>query len=589
MKFLIAQIDLKVGDIENNYNKIAAILKKKNNFDIAVFPELALMGYPPFDLLFKRKFIKDEEAHIKKLAREFPHIPIIIGSVNMIKMPPGNSYDLSSINDFSHRLENVGKLLFGGKVIGMQAKFNLPVYDIYNEKRYFEHGTKVRAYAILKKNNKISTIQEYFIENNLFIDKKNNFYKKKKLTNDLEKKGYKVEFMGISVCEDIWVKDSVPYIQGNAGCDHLVNISASPYYMRKRSIRKKVLKELSSRYNTNVVYVNHIGGQDSLIFDGQSMFYKNGILKDCMEFFQEEVTVFNTNNRKIFIPIKENIFENIYMALITGLKDYFKKNGFKKAIIGVSGGIDSALVATLAGAALGSENVTGILMPSNYSSEHSVKDGLKLCENLGIKHKVIPINGILRSYLKELKNNLTIKKGSITEQNLQARIRGNILMAHANKMGAMVLSTGNKSEIAVGYSTLYGDLAGGLAVISDLYKTTVFKLCKYINKIYGWNIIPRNILLKPPSAELAPDQKDSDDLPAYDILDRILKLNIEKQLSTDEIYKLTEINKNIIRDIIKRVDGNEYKRQQAPIGFKISPKSFGSGRIMPITNGYYGK
>ncbi len=589
MKFLVAQLDLKVGDIENNYYKIQTILKKKKNFDIAIFPELALMGYPPFDLLFKKKFIKDEAYYLKKLTNEFPKIPIIIGSVNMMDLPRSNSFDISSISDFSYRLQNVGKFLFNGKVIGQQAKFNLPVYDVYNEKRYFDPGKNVKIYAILKKNKKIDKILEFILKNEMFFDENKNKFKKNDIIKFYEQKEYKVEFLGISVCEDIWVKGSVPYIQGRYGCDHLVNISASPFYIGKKDIRQKVLKLLSKGTNTNVIYVNHIGGQDSLIFDGQSMLFSNGILKECIEDFEEKTSVFNTNTRKTFLPIKKNIFENIYMVLLTGLRDYFRKNGFKKAIIGISGGIDSALVATLASAALGTKNVTGILMPSKYSSQHSIKDGLKLCENLGISHRIIPINLIFDSYLKSLKGNLNIKKGSITEQNLQARIRGNILMAYANNTNGMVLSTGNKSELAVGYSTLYGDLAGGLAVISDLYKTTVFKLCKYINKIYGWNIIPKNILTKPPSAELAPDQKDEDDLPPYDILDKILKLNIEKQLTTYEIYKLTKINKNIIRDIIKRVDRNEYKRQQAPIGFKISPKSFGYGRIMPITNGYYGK
>ena len=589
MKFLVAQLDLKVGDIENNYYKIQTILKKKKNFDIAIFPELALMGYPPFDLLFKKKFIKDEAYYLKKLTNEFPKIPIIIGSVNMMDLPRSNSFDISSISDFSYRLQNVGKFLFNGKVIGQQAKFNLPVYDVYNEKRYFDPGKNVKIYAILKKNKKIDKILEFILKNEMFFDENKNKFKKNDIIKFYEQKEYKVEFLGISVCEDIWVKGSVPYIQGRYGCDHLVNISASPFYIGKKDIRQKVLKLLSKGTNTNVIYVNHIGGQDSLIFDGQSMLFSNGILKECIEDFEGKTSVFNTNTRKTFLPIKKNIFENIYMVLLTGLRDYFRKNGFKKAIIGISGGIDSALVATLASAALGTKNVTGILMPSKYSSQHSIKDGLKLCENLGISHRIIPINLIFDSYLKSLKGNLNIKKGSITEQNLQARIRGNILMAYANNTNGMVLSTGNKSELAVGYSTLYGDLAGGLAVISDLYKTTVFKLCKYINKIYGWNIIPKNILTKPPSAELAPDQKDEDDLPPYDILDKILKLNIEKQLTTYEIYKLTKINKNIIRDIIKRVDRNEYKRQQAPIGFKISPKSFGYGRIMPITNGYYGK
>jgi NAD+ synthase (glutamine-hydrolysing) len=583
MKVIAGQLNFTVGALQRNYEKICKVLSKNKKYDIIAFPELGLMGYPPFDLLFKRSFLKEEEKYLLRLAMKFPEKPIIIGSAVKIKQLPKNKYDSTAVNDFPYKLYNVVKILFKGKVIGFQTKFNLPTYDVFNEYRYFSSGKDVKLFYLIEKNGCVDDIIPFTISGKKLINSKfKEPMTKKEIENFYKGKG---KWLGLSICEDLWIKESVPYIQGKFGVDLLINVSASPYYKGNKEIREKILKNISKKYATDVIYVNPVGAQDFLIYDGESYHYKNGILMDRSESFKEQIKVFNTKKRSNYIPVRSDHNEEIFQALTLGISDYFKKNDFKKALIGLSGGIDSAIVALLASASLDPKNILGILMPGPYSSEHSVKDAVKLSKNLGIGYEIINITSIYEEYIETISKYEKIKKYSVTEQNIQARIRGNILMAYANNMGGIVLSTGNKSELAVGYSTLYGDLAGGIAVISDLYKTTVYKLARYINKIYDWKIIPENIIEKPPSAELKPDQMDQDDLPPYPILDQVLKFYIEKHLSANEISQ-KGFDKKMILSIIKKVDRNEYKRKQAPFGFKLTPKSFGFGRIMPINQKY---
>jgi len=520
MNIGIAQINPIVGNIEKNKEKILSYLDKT---DLVVFPELALTGYPPKDLLVKNKFI---ETNLKALNEIASHCKkyAIIGFVDKIE----------------DKLYNAAALIHDGKIIHIEHKKSLPNYDVFDEKRYFTPGEK-------------SNIVEIF--------------------------GKKI---GINICEDIWI-DKVCQDQCNQGAELIINISASPFNHGKYKLRETILSEKAKKHNVPVVYVNLVGGQDDLVFDGKSyVFSKEGKIVFQANSFEESFKIINDFEKEIEFN-KDFEEEEIKKALVLGLKDYVHKNGFSKVVLGLSGGIDSALTCALAVEALGKENVIGISMPSKFSSSGSVDDSEKLANNLGIEFDVISIKNIFDSYIESLNKQFQNTQFNVAEENIQARIRGNLLMALSNKFGYLVLATGNKSETSVGYATLYGDMSGGLSVISDVFKTKVYAICKHINK--EKEIIPNEIITKEPSAELREDQKDSDSLPEYNILDPILKSYIENDKGFDEIV-YNGYDKEIVRKIINLVDRNEYKRQQAATGIRITHRAFGTGRRMPITNGW---
>ena len=528
LKIAIAQINTTVGYISRNFEKITSnIAKAKNkNADLVLFPELTLTGYPPRDLLIKKSFIQKNIEALHQLVEYTKDIAIVVGFVN----------------EKDGKLYNAAAFISNQKITGIYHKIHLPNYDVFDEKRYFTPGDSTAIYEL--KNVKL----------------------------------------GITICEDIWINNGPAKDLKKKGAELIINISASPFHAGKDKIRLNVIAKQAKENTIPIVYCNLIGGQDDLIFDGRSyVFNKKGSLVQQNKAFVEELSYVTDIQKKPAIKFYENENEAIYKALVLGVKDYFRKNGFKNCVIGLSGGIDSALTAAIAVEALGNENVRGVSMPSKFSSEGSISDSLDLAKNLEIECEVIPIKTIYTSYLKSLEIQFANTKFNVAEENIQARIRGNILMALSNKFGYLVLTTGNKSESSVGYSTLYGDMAGGLAVISDVLKTKVYELSTYINKIKGKEVIPVSTITKPPSAELREDQKDSDSLPDYAILDSILKAYVEEDLSNEKIIALG-FEKEIVTKIINLVDRNEYKRQQAVLGLRITSRAFGQGRRMPITN-----
>lgn len=528
MKIALAQINTTVGDFSYNYEKIKTHITqaKKANADLVVFPELTITGYPPRDLLIKKSFVKKNKEIANKIIDETQGIAVVLGYVDDVN---GNLY-------------NTAVFFENGKVIGKYHKIHLPNYDVFDEKRYFTSGDETDVFD------------------------------------------YKNTIIGLTVCEDIWIKKGPVTLLKEKGAELIINISASPYHAEKESIRRNIVASQAKDNQVPVVYCNLVGGQDDLIFDGKSyVFNEKGELVKQLASFEEEINYVSEINAMKPVAPKPDFLGDIYHAVVLGVKDYFRKNGFSRAIIGLSGGIDSALTAAIAVEALGKDNVRGICMPSKFSSEGSVTDSYALAKNLGISCDTIPIKGIYDSYLEALKNQFEGTEFNVAEENLQARARGNILMALSNKFGYLVLATGNKSEFSVGYSTLYGDMAGGLSVISDLFKTTVYKICEYINEVKGKEIIPVNILTKEPSAELREDQKDSDSLPEYEVLDPILLAYVEHDKSLHEIVAMG-FDYAVVKRVIGMVDRNEYKRQQAALGLRITPRAFGQGRRMPITN-----
>ncbi len=574
----MAQINPTVGDIEGNYNIISSHIKeaKKNNADIVVFPELSITGYPPEDLLLKTAFVDKNIEYLNKLKKLTPDIIAIVGFVNKEK----------------NGIYNSAAIIHDNQIKSIYYKQFLPNYSVFDEERYFKKGST----------NYIFKVADALI--------------------------------GINICEDIFHSEGPAKIQsllGEAGL--IINISASPYHTEKIKEREKILFDTSTGNRVNIIYLNMVGGQDELIFDGNSLIInEKGKIIACAESFKEYALIYEFDSRKIDhsryrneekikqertkllkdynkpLPLidleykpkiknKKNIKykssrncgdkiscseEEILQALILGTRDYVRKNKFKKVVIALSGGIDSALTAVTGTLALGKENINGVLMPSPFSSGGSIEDSVKLCRNLGIKYITIPITDIYQSYLKNLNPIFKNSEINVTKENIQARIRGNIVMALANENRWLVLSTGNKSEISVGYCTLYGDMVGGFSPIKDVYKTMVYRICKFINKKYS-DIIPKNILTKTPSAELKPDQKDEDKLPSYKILDPILKAYIEDDLDYLSIVK-KGFEEKIVREVINMVDSNEYKRRQGSPGIKITPRAFGKDRRYPITN-----
>ena len=540
MKITLAQLNPTIGDFVGNFKKIKKTLQKakKEKSDLIIFPELFITGYPPRDLLEKEKFIKKANSISKKIAnssRLYPQMGILFGNVTLL----------------NSQLYNSAILAYQGKIIFRQFKSCLPKQDVFDEPRYFKPSPGVKIFQ------------------------------------------FKGEKLGISICADIWTKTK----QDAEKCSFFpikklasqkaslfINLSASPFYVGKEKIRLNLLKTQALRYKTPIIYINQVGGNDELIFDGRSMVVNSkGKLVNVLSSFKEDVKTIDTakfNKSIIFKPSKE--IKNIYQALILGLKDYSRKCGFKKAIIGLSGGIDSSVTCSLAYQALGKKNVIGVSMPSPYSSKTSIIDAQNLAKNLGIDLKIIPITQIYKAYSSSLKKYLG-KKMIIAYENIQARIRGNILMALSNKYSYLVLSTGNKSELAIGYCTLYGDMTGGLSVISDLSKHKVYELARYINK--KKEIIPQRIIEKPPSPELRPKQLTEKDLIPYNILDPIIKFVIEDKLSLKEIVK-KGFNKKIVQWVMKKISKNEFKRRQAAPGLRITRKAFGIGRRMPVAAKY---
>lgn len=539
MKIALAQFNPTVGDFAGNSARILNLADKarQQGAELAVFSELCLCGYLPQDLLERPSFIDRNHIELKQLAAKLP-LPAIIGYAGRVKNGTGKT------------IANKAALVSSGRVVFEQSKMLLPTYDVFDESRYFQPAGKQSGY------------------------------------------GFGKEQLGITICEDVWndktfwaecLYDRDPVTELVAqGITVLLNISASPYTIDKRALRLEMLQSIAKNQGRPIVYVNQVGGDDSLIFDGASMaLTADGKVAAQARAFEEDLVLFDTITGKGEVhaqPHEEIAYA--HRALVTGTQDYVRKCGFQKVLVGLSGGIDSAVVAAIAAEALGSSNILGVSMPGPYSSEGSKADAKGLAHNLGIELITLPIEDVFDAYRKTLAPAFGDRPMDVTEENIQARIRGNYLMALSNKFGSMVLSTGNKSEMAVGYCTLYGDMAGGLAVISDVPKLMVYELAKWINR--ERELIPASSIEKVPSAELRPNQKDEDSLPPYEVLDRILKAYIEDLRSPEEIADHYGFDLKLVRDIALLVDRNEYKRKQAPPGLKITSRAFGFGRPFPI-------
>jgi len=543
MKIALAQINVIIGDFEANTQKILDYISraKSQGADLVVFPELATTGYPPRDFLEFSDFIEKAEKSIEQIKQVTDNIAVVIGTPTRNPVIEGKD------------LYNSAVFIYQGKEMYRQHKTLLPTYDIFDEARYFEEATQWQT---------------------------------------IDFKGHKI---ALSICEDLWnLGNENPLYTVNPmdklmpqQPDFIINVSASPFDYTHAKERIRVLKENVKAHQIPVIYVNHVGAQTDIIFDGGSLVIApNQSVHTEMPYFEEALKIVDLNDVKINTENNEQTKEKIPLihdALVLGIKDYFGKIGFKNAIIGLSGGLDSAVTTVLATEALGKDNVRVLLMPSQFSSDHSVNDAEDLAKNLGIRYDIVPIKDIFESYLQQLNPLFEGRDFDVTEENIQARIRGNLLMAISNKFGNILLNTSNKSEMSVGYGTLYGDLAGGISVIADVYKTEVYELAHYINR--HKEIIPVNTIQKPPSAELRPNQKDSDSLPDYDILDTILKLYIDGRKGPKEIIA-QGYDKALVERILKMVNRNEFKRHQTAPVLRVSPKAFGMGRRMPIVAKY---
>ncbi len=537
MKIALAQFNPTVGALAANVDRMAAMARQAaaRGADIVAFPELAVCGYPPRDLLEKPSFVAGCAREVMRLADLTADLPlaVIVGTVAPNALSAGK------------QLANAAQVLAGGKLIFEQRKMLLPTYDVFDESRYFVPGEK-------------QTIWDY--------------------------RGTKI---ALTICEDAWndkqywdrplyTRDPVAELAA-AGAEVLISINGSPYHYGKRAQRRGMFAALAERHRIPVYYVNQVGGNDQLVFDGSSF---------VLNAAGEELATAASFGEDLILPgdLHANLAEEteaIYDALVLGTRDYIGKCGFKRVLIGLSGGIDSSITAAIAVDAVGAENVIGVSMPGPFSSEHSLTDARLMAEALGIRYEVSPITEVCELFERVLSPLFQGYPRDVTEENLQARLRGVTLMACSNKFGAMVLTTGNKSELAVGYCTLYGDMCGGLAVISDVPKTLVYRISRVANQRHP-GAIPENVFTKPPSAELRPDQKDSDSLPEYEVLDAILKGYVEESKSPATIAEQLQLPLSLVRDIALKVDRNEYKRQQAAPGLKVTTKAFGIGRRFPI-------
>ena len=542
MRIALVQTNPVVGDIEGNLGRVQRALDRAraSHADLAVFHELVLSGYPPQDLLERRDFIAECEAALARLV-EFSSRLGGMGIVVGVPLPASAAAGKT--------VANSAVLIAGGRILHRHDKLLLPTYDVFDEARHFAAGETAQPVA------------------------------------------FGGEMLGISVCEDAWNDpdlcrpalyrvDPIAML-AKAGASLMLNISASPFSAGKETFRAELVKSHARRHRVPFIMVNQVGGNDELVFDGCSLFADaNGELRAALPAFQEAMEIVDTAMgaaAAVRAPLPE--LESIQHALVLGLGDYFAKCGFTRAVVGLSGGIDSALVLCLAAEALGADNVLAVAMPSPFSSPHSLEDARALAHNLGVRIEVVPIEEAMRAYDRTLAGLFASQPRDVTEENIQARIRGNVLMAISNKFGHMVLSTGNKSELAVGYCTLYGDMSGGLALISDVPKTAVYALARRINAERV--VIPERILTRAPSAELRPDQKDTDTLPAYDVLDPILDAYIEDRKSIDEIVALG-FERATVEWVVAAVHKNEYKRKQAAPGIKVTSKAFGVGRRFPV-------
>ena len=542
IKICLAQLNFKIGDFEGNTAKIADTIftAKQKGADLVVFSEMSVCGYMPDDLLDYPWFVEKCEHSLDAVAQSCQGIAAIVGGV-MRNPHKGRN------------LQNVMCFMQNGRIQKTIAKTLLPTYDVFSEARYFEPAQE---------------------------------------TDIIEFKGHKI---GIAICEDIWdIYNDFEYnvspgsILKELGADIIINPSASPFHLGKQSLRNRVFGGQASRFDLPVVYANQVGIHTELLFDGASRAVnRNGEVAMQLPDFEEAVGYISFDEGSIFanatLPIELDEIATLPQALIFGIKDYFKKMGFKKAVLGSSGGIDSALVQALLSQALGNDNVLAILMPSQFSSEGSINDAKKISENLGNEYHILPIENIFDQFTNSLTSVFEGREFNVAEENIQARSRGVLLMAISNKLGNILINTSNKSEMAVGYSTLYGDMCGSLSILGDVYKTQVYALAKYINRNH--EIIPNEIIEKAPSAELRPGQKDSDSLPDYDMLDEILKLYIEGKKSKDEIT-MEGYDSSLVERIVNMVNANEYKRYQAPPIIRVSSKAFGKGRIMPLVAKY---
>lgn len=546
MKIAIAQINPIIGDFEYNFARIKSFSEKAValSCDLVVFPELVVSGYPPRDLLERNDFIEANLACLNGLVDSIHDIGVICGFVEKNPSGKGNS------------LYNAAVLFEDGNIVHRAFKRLLPTYDVFDERRYFEPGTECAPFS------------------------------------------YKGHSLGLSICEDVWndkdvfqksiyTIDPVSLMVGK-GADLIINISASPFYMGKEVFRQEMLRSIARKYCVPLVFANQVGGNDGLLFDGISTaFDRRGNIVVRAREFEEDLVVFDSESP---VSTEDNTqaalgtgLTMVFKALVAGTRDYAIKCGFSKAILGLSGGIDSALTAAIASLALGRENVLAVFMPSRYTSKDNYQDTKKLADNLGIDLIQIPIDGMFKEFLRFLSPSFKTEEPGVTEQNIQARIRATILMGFSNRDGLLLLSTGNKSEASVGYCTLYGDMSGGLAVISDVPKTMVYELSGLVNAEKEW--IPKRIIEKAPSAELKPNQKDQDDLPPYEILDAVLKGYIEDLKSPDELVQMG-FDKKLVGNVISKVVRSEYKRQQAAPGLKVTSKAFGYGRRYPIAQRY---
>ena len=581
-RLALAQINPTVGDIPGNTAKILDYLERAREAgaDLVAFPELATTGYPPEDLLFKKSFLIDNVAAMGKIAAASHGIAVVLGYVNIVSLERPSE-------EVGHQVTNAAALCYGGKLVDTYHKIFLPNYGVFDEQRYFQKGSECPVYRIAG------------------VD------------------------VGVNICEDIWYPVGPTTVQCQAGAELIVNINASPFHAGKRAFRENMIAQRALENGLTIAYVNTVGGQDELVFDGSSIIcntagglvargpaFKEWLLITDLEFpdaaakpsrttssaeaaavgTAKNVTVSEValNSRAPLAeqPMSDGIDgpEEVYRALVMGTGDYLRKSGFTKALIGLSGGIDSALTATVAVDALGKDNVVGITMPSRYSSEGSISDSKKLAENLGLDLWEVPIEPAHQAFTDMLAERFKGTEANVAEENVQARVRGNVLMTVSNKFGWIVLTTGNKSEMAMGYATLYGDMAGGFAVLKDVPKTTVYELCRWRNRqgrAFGTvdDVIPSAIIDKPPSAELRDDQLDADSLPAYEILDPVVEAYVEDDLSYQDMVG-QGFDPQVVRQVIAAVDRNEYKRRQAPPGVKITHRAFGKDRRLPIVNRY---